>query len=567
MAATRVEERLFGLLGLVNYNPVLFESSRSISFGGVMLLLPFLLECGLLSYRNHYHQRKGGYYNFDSLFILMAQLYLCRIKSFEQSKHLSAGDWGKMIGYDRIPEVKKLRSLVHEITDQKRCAQWSAELAEQWVRDEEPELYYIDGHVQVYHGSLAQLGKKHVSRQRLCLPGMMEFWVNSCTGMPFFFVTAQVNEKMMEIMETQLIPQLLKLHPISEQQQNLLDTNPDYPIFTLVFDREAYSPALFKRLWDNHRIAVITYRKNMKENWDESVFKEMNVEVGMGAVQMELCQQETVIDNYPLREVRKLTQDKHQTGIITTNRIINIVQIAAYMFGRWVQENFFRYMRQEYAIDKILQYGIEQIDDCFMVVNREYSNITYKIKKEREKLSRREAKLYNHQQQIPDREDKQIKKMAKWLQAQAELLQEMNQIKQQIELLLKKRSTIPYKIPVSQMPPQSRYNKLDQESKHLQNIVKMICYRAESNLANMLSQHFARSKDEIRALVKSIILNTADLNPDYQNMKLEVTVYPLANNRSNKAVEKIIETLNNTQTKYPGTDLVIFYKIMKSATV
>jgi hypothetical protein len=50
-------------------------------------------------------------------------------------------------------------------------------------------LYYVDGHVQVYHGRLAELGKKHVSRQRLCLPGMMEFWINSREGLPFFFIT------------------------------------------------------------------------------------------------------------------------------------------------------------------------------------------------------------------------------------------------------------------------------------------------------------------------------------------------------------------------------------------
>jgi hypothetical protein len=53
----------------------------------------------------------------------------------------------------------------------------------------------VDGHVQVYHGCLADLGKKHVSRQRLCLPDMMEFRINSGEGLPFFFITAEVNEK------------------------------------------------------------------------------------------------------------------------------------------------------------------------------------------------------------------------------------------------------------------------------------------------------------------------------------------------------------------------------------
>lgn len=187
MGATRMEERLLSSLGLSGIDPVRFESCRSIFRGGVMLLLPFLLDCGLLSYQGHYQQRPRGYYNFDCLFILLSFLYLYRIKSFEQIKHLSPGDWGKLIGYDRIPEVKKLRGLVHEVTDQKRCAEWSAALAGQWIGEETPEFYYLDGHVQVYHGRLAELGRKHVSRQRLCLPGMMDYWVNSAAGMPFFF--------------------------------------------------------------------------------------------------------------------------------------------------------------------------------------------------------------------------------------------------------------------------------------------------------------------------------------------------------------------------------------------
>ena len=412
VGATRIEERLLSSFGFVDVHPVCFEHCRSISGGGVMLLLPFLIECGLLSYRTHYAPRGRGYYDFDSLFILMAFLQLSRIKSFEQTKQLNPGEWGKMIGFDRIPEVKKLRGLVREITDQKRCDSWGADLSAQWIGSQTPEIYYVDGHVQVYHGTLATLGKKHVSRQRLCLPGMMEYWVNTCDGMPFFFVTAEVNERMIEMLEGEIIPRLLELHPVDGQQQALMEENPDHPVFTLVFDREGYSPVFFKRLWDNHRIAVITYRKNVKDSWDEALFSEQEIETDLGSANMKLAEQETSLNGCTMREVRKISDEKHQTSIVTTNKILPLTLIAAYMFGRWVQENFFRYMRQEYSLDKIIQYGVEQIDDDFKVVNREYSNITYRIKKEREKLSRRKAQLYNHQRRSPESQEIQSKPMA-----------------------------------------------------------------------------------------------------------------------------------------------------------
>jgi len=45
------------------------------------------------------------------------------------------------------------------------------------------------------------------------------------------------------------------------------------PAFTLVFDREAYSPKFFESLWEE-RIAVITYRKNVKDQWAEDDFED-----------------------------------------------------------------------------------------------------------------------------------------------------------------------------------------------------------------------------------------------------------------------------------------------------
>jgi hypothetical protein len=55
------------------------------------------------------------------------------------------------------------------------------------------------------------------------------------------------------------------------------------------------------------------------------------------------------------------------------------------MFSRWTQENFFRYLRQDYDLDKIFQYTVEQIDGNIKVVNPHYSNLSYHIKKTKEK--------------------------------------------------------------------------------------------------------------------------------------------------------------------------------------
>jgi hypothetical protein len=558
MGSLREEERLLCAFGMLHEAPVRFESCQTLSYGGVMLLLPFLLECGLLSYREHYTQRPSGYYSFDSLFILIAFFYLCRVKSFEQSKHYSPGEFGKLIGYDRIPEVKKLRGMIREITSQKQTEAWTSVLSEKWITEEEPELYYVDGHVQVYHGQLANLGKKHVSRQRLCLPGMMEFWINASDGSPYFFVTANVNEKMAQMLIEEIIPELLKLHPLPDERIEKLKASVDEPFFTLVFDREVWSPELFALLWSEFRIAVITYRKNAKDKWDESLFTECEVTTSLGEKEMKLSEQAFCHEQCTMREVRRLCKEGHQTAIVTTNRVLSTERIASLMFARWAQENFFRYMRQEYALDKIIQYTVDNLDGDVKVVNQEYNNITYKIKKEREKIARRKAKLYPHRQ--PQAGPPSVKEDEAWMKGQLELIEEIKLMEEQVEQLINKRKDIPYKIPLSQMPESIRYNQLNRESKALQNVIKMICYRAETALAALLRPHYSRANHEVRSLIKSIIHTPIDMEVEPKNETITITLYPLANRRSSHAVNKICNTINETSTLYPGTNLKMVFK-------
>ena len=554
VAATRVEDRVFAAAGLQNA-VISFDSCESVEFGGVLLLLPFLLANGLLSYKTYYSERLSGYYEFDSVILTLAFMYLCRIKSVEQLKHHSPGEMGKLLGLDRIPEARCLRSIVKELSVQERASEWNASLSEEWINQEDTSIYYIDGHVQVYHGHLAKLGKKHVSRQKLCLPGMVEFWVNNADGLPYFFVTGEVNEKLQEMITTQLAPRLLELTE-GRVSQDELDADESLPRFTLVFDREAYSPPFFKQLWDCFRIAVITYRKNVKDKWDEKDFSDHKVGTDV-ETDMKLCEKQVELNGVELREVRRLTDTGHQTSVITTNYKISTALIAFYMFSRWTQENFFRYMRQEYDIDRIMQYGVEELDQAIMVVNREYSNMTYQLKKLRERKARRQAKLHVL---VEENIKGEMEQTGKNLEKQSRFREEIQLLEAEEQEILVQRKQQPYKISIGEMPEDARYNKLKAESKHLQNIIKIICYRAETAIANLLAAHYRKSANEIRALVKSIIFTKADLYPDYRTNTLTVRLNSLATPRDNMAIREICETLNDYEAVFPGTRLKLVYK-------
>ena len=135
--------------------------------------------------------------------------------------------------------------------------------------------------------------------------------------MPYFYVTGQLNEKVLEMLDKHIIPALRNEMPCKYSEQEL-HNDPCLARFTVVFDREAYSPVFFQKLWDDYRIAVLTYRKNVKDLWDENDFAEYEVEIEGNTSKMQLAEKTVELNGVPMREVRRLC-DGHQTSVITTN--------------------------------------------------------------------------------------------------------------------------------------------------------------------------------------------------------------------------------------------------------
>ena len=77
---------------------------------------------------------------------------------------------------------------------------------------------------------------------------------------------------------------------------------------------------------------------------------------------MHLCEMGTQLNGHWVREIRKLSQLDHQTAIITTHPTLVIGEIAIKMFTRWTQENFFKYVIENFDFDKMIEYGTEPVN-------------------------------------------------------------------------------------------------------------------------------------------------------------------------------------------------------------
>ena len=555
VATTNEAERILATTGLLEYQKPRFKKEQFVEHGGVLCALPALLAQGLLSYKEVYTNLPKGYYGIESIILTLTIMALCRIKNPERLKQHRVGELGSLLGLDRVPEVKCLREKIKSIVGQNQAQTWNEKLVSQWLGNptEESFYFYVDGHVRIYYGNKANLPVKYISRQKLCLSATTEYWVNDQQGLPYLVVTGELTEKLEQVLKESIIHQLMANTIIQQRQADHKEV-----LFTLVFDREAYHPAFFQALWQEYQIAVITYRKNVKDKWDNEDFKPFEITVINNKVTMLLCEKEVILGGFTFREIRQLSEDgTHQTPIITTHPpSLSLEMIASKMFSRWSQENFFRYLIQDFDFDKMWTYGTQELDENKQIVNPAYRQNEQQIKKIREKKGRLNAKLAN---QLDEIVKNTIDHIPQYSNKQKQLISQIENIEKEENIVVAKRKIISTKITLKEMPIDKKYNQLKSEHKHFINIIKMIAYRAETALVQIITPHFTRDKEEGRMLIKQLMNTPADLMPDYQNKTLIIRVAGLSANRFNQAIEELLLDLNKTETNYPGTDLRLIY--------
>src|SRR5208283_2568033 len=89
-----------------------------------------------------------------------------------------------------------------------------------------------------------------------------------------------------------------------------------------------------------------------------------------------------------VREVRHLSEKGHQSAILSTDYRSDLTRVAAAMFARWCQENFFKYMRQNFGLDRLIEYGTQSIPDTTRVVNPDWRQLDSQLRSQRALLNR-----------------------------------------------------------------------------------------------------------------------------------------------------------------------------------
>ena len=564
-ACTRPVERLMAAFGLLSGASTQFETCRDVSFGGVLCALPALTENGLF---RHIHCLTAlpGYYTTLQVITLLAHMALCRIKTVEQLQYAPPGELGKLLGLDRVPEVRCLRHKLAALSGGDGPAKWAGLLSKDWL-EATPELagaLYVDGHVRLYHGSQTKLPRRYVARQRLCLRGTTDYWVNDALGQPFFVIERPIDHGMLEVLRSDIVPRLLREVP---RQPTPAERDADRyrARFLLLFDREAYSPVFFKEMWQTHRIACITYHKYPKGVWATEEFTATHCMLPNGEqVTLHLAERGTWLGGKKgglwVREVRKLTDSGHQTSLVSTAFGEPGLDNAARLFSRWSQENFFRYMMEHFAIDLLNEYQTQAIPGTQRpVVNPQWRPLDKQRQSLKGKLTQRQARfaaLTLH----PEADEAA---QAQWEKRKADLVEEIQQLEKELRDVEGRRQQTAKHVEWKELAEADKFQRLAPSRKQLVDTVKMIAYRAETALASILRETLARD-DDARSLLRELFRSAADLLPDPTQRVLQVQVHPLANPRFNRALAHVLEQLNAAEFTYPGTHLQLVYSLLAS---
>jgi hypothetical protein len=218
-------DRLLAAMGKLEDAVPMFARTENLPGAGVLLAIPALVESGLLSVaRKIYGSLGPAFYGLRTTLVISVLLSLLRIPRPETLKEYSPGDLGRIVGLDRILEVKTLRRKLSRLAAMKKGRELGLEMARLRIAERGRTLgfLYIDGHVRAYHGKRS-IAKAYQTRTRIAGPATTDYWINDKKGDPLFVVTAEANAAMTQM----LIPILQEVRQLIGKKRRL----------TIVFDR------------------------------------------------------------------------------------------------------------------------------------------------------------------------------------------------------------------------------------------------------------------------------------------------------------------------------------------
>lgn len=291
----------------------------------------------------------------------LATIVFCfalRFRSIEDFKNARRRDFGALIGEDHGPSVLSMRTKIKALAESADPVAISRGLFQRYLAIEPvwEGLYYIDGHFCPYYGT-HPTPRGWDAKRGLAVPGHTDVYIHDAKARALFFFSQPLNDSL-----ARAIPGAV------EEIRRAHGAEP----FTLIFDRGGYSGDAFRYL-EAQGIGFITYLKGRKarRRYSEKLFRPGWFFFEGERHVYRLFEKKTRIAGTGLvRTVLFQGDDGHQIPVLTnlapSSKAAKVVHCLRL---RWRQENDFKYLREHYAIDQIIQYGADEETRDRLVLN------------------------------------------------------------------------------------------------------------------------------------------------------------------------------------------------------
>lgn len=526
IAQQRQVEWTLARMGQIEEQSALFPPLAQARFGGVLLAMALLPVTGLLDQmRTSLAPLAHGLYGVRSIVTTLVAMAMLRCKRPEQLKGFDPAGLGAVVGLVRAPEMKTLRRKLKALAaDEAAVVDLGRAMAKRHVERarEAVAFLYVDGHVRPYFGQTT-LGKAHHTASRIVLPATTDYWINDADGAPVLVVTTEGNAAL-----TKVLPGLL-----AEVRQAVGPAAKP----TVVFDRGGYSPKLFKQI-ARSGFDVLTYRKGKHRDVPRRDFEEIVVTRG-GRDHTTLVSDKRVrLPGFGLiRCVAVLRDDGRQTHVLTTRTDLSTREVLERMFGRWQQENFFKYLQESFAFDALWTYDTIA-GDAERTVPSPYRR---RFETLRKTLKRRLATLQ------PTRPK------------DAATRAEIKAIEARLVAIARCWSVLPERVPIGEVRAPAPVLELARAPKLLCDAVKMTAFHIETMLVAAVGPHLRRAPHEGRAFIADVMQLDARLEPRGQT--LDVVIAQASAPRYTHALAALCEHVNALKPAFPETKTALRFRV------
>ncbi len=420
------------------------------------------------------------------------------------------------------------------------------------ARPERAAVCYVDGHVRAYAGT-RKIAKTHVPRLKFPAPATLETWVSDAAGDPLLVVLAQPAASLAAELR-RLIPDLRTL--VGDDRRVLVG-----------FDRGGWSPTLFA---DLHAAGfdILTWRKGPTADIDEHKFAEHSHTDEHGRthtwrladtdVELDITDGPRKGEVFTMRQISLFESTRtRQMHILTTRADLTPGEIRYRMGSRWRQENHYRYARIHFDLDSHDSYRATGDDPTRMVPNPAKKTAYQQVENARRALHSAEtasdaALLAAHSPQ-PGTSVLLTNPMINTINA------DMHTAEHALDAALAAHQAIPARVPLAEVNPGQQV--LDTETKLIHHAIRIAAYNTMRSLARTIltDTGYTRADDEAHTLIRTALAGSGDIIPEPATNTLHIRLDPLSAPRHTAAIDELCQTLNTTDTVYPGTDLTLRY--------